>query len=87
MKIREKLIHRVKSDLNLNGLEDDLTIDLKIYRPTMSWAHKAAGRMIWYWYIRGYCIGSSETMKELLKSEKLVLYIHKDTMDYEISSS
>jgi hypothetical protein len=84
--IRQKLIDKIKSEVNLCGLEDELTTDLKIHRPTLTWQHKTAGRMIWYWYINGYMIGSSENMKELLKSPKLELY-RPTYFDYEISSS
>ena len=84
--IRQQLIDKIKNDVDLCGLEDKLTTDLKIYRPTLSWQHKTAGRMVWYWYIDGSAIGSSENMKDLLKSPKLEVYspIHGD---YELSSS
>lgn len=84
--IRQKLIDKIKSDCDLNGLENLLTVDLEIHRPTLTWQHKTAGRMIWYWYINGSAIGSSENMKDLLKSPKLEVY--KLTHgDYELSSS
>jgi len=85
-KIRQKLIDKIKSDVDLCGLENQLTTDLKIYRPTLTWQHKTAGRMLWYWYINGQMIGSSENMKELLKSPKLEVYSPSHG-DYEISSS
>ena len=85
--IRQKLIDKIKTDIDLDGFEYELTSDLKIYRPTLSWQQKTAGRMIWYWYINGHVIGSSEKMTDLLKSKKLEVYKHKVTMDYEISSS
>ena len=61
--IRQKLIDKIKKDCDLCGLEDKLTTDLKIYRTTLSWQHKTAGRMVWY--INGQAVGSSENMKEL----------------------
>jgi len=83
--VRQKLIDKIKSDCDLNGLENELTIDLKIFRPTLSWQHKTAGRMQWYWMINGTLIGSSELMKDLLKSPKLEIYRPYD--DYELSST
>jgi hypothetical protein len=84
--IRKKLIDKIKSDCDLDGLEEQLTVDLRIHRPTLTWQHKAAGRMVWYWYINGSMIGSSENMKELLKSNKLEVY-KSTSKDYELSSS
>ena len=84
--IRQKLIDKIKSDCDLIGMENLLTCALKIHRPTLSWQHKTAGRMIWYWYINGHVIGSSENMKDLLKSPKLEAYSPSHG-DYEISSS
>ena len=84
--IRQKLIDKIKQDCDLCGLEEQLTVDLKIHRPTLTWQHKTAGRMIWYWYINGQAIGSAENMKELLKSPKLEVYSPTHG-DYELSSS
>jgi len=84
--IRQQLIAKIKNDVDLCGLEDKLTTDLKIYRPTLSWQHKTAGRMVWYWYINGYIIGSSENMKDLLKSPKLEAYSSTHG-NYELLSS
>jgi hypothetical protein len=84
--IRQKLIDKIKQDCNLCGLEDQLTVDLKIHRPTLSWQHKTAGRMVWYWYVNGYVIGSAENMKELLSCKKLEFY-RLSHGDYELSSS
>jgi hypothetical protein len=83
---RQRLIDKIKKDVDLCGLESELTINLKIHRPTLSWQHKTAGRMIWYWIINGHIIGSCEKMGDLLKSEKLVIY-QPCSGDYEISSS
>jgi hypothetical protein len=84
--IRQKLIDKIKQDCDLYGLEEQLTVDLKIHRPTLTWQHKTAGRMVWYWYINGYLIGSAENMKELLTSKKLELD-RSSHGDYELSSS
>lgn len=86
--IRQRLIDKIKTDCSgeLIGLEEKITADLPIHRPTLSWQQKTAGRMVWYWYIDGYCIGSSENMKDLLKATKLEVY--KPCFgDFEISSS
>jgi hypothetical protein len=84
--IRDKLISKIKKECNLNGLENHLTKQLKIFRPKLSWNDKTAGRMLWYWYIDGRIIGSAENIKELLKSPKLEVY-RSSHGDYEFSSS
>lgn len=84
--IRQKLIDKIKSEIDLHGFEDQLTVDLKIYRPTLTWQHKTAGRMNWYWYVNGRVIGSTENMRELLKSPKLEVDSSSHG-DFELSSS
>ena len=84
--VKQALINKIKNDLSLNGLEHELTKELVIIRPTLSWNDKTSGRMIWYWLIRGNLIGSSEKMTELLKSNKLEVY-KPDKFTFEISSS
>jgi hypothetical protein len=86
MTIREQLIEKIKTDVDLGGLEDLLTKDLEIFRPTLTWQQKTVGRTVWFWYVHGCTIGSPEGMKALLKSPKLEVY--KPTrFDYQILSS
>ena len=65
--VRHKLIEKIEKDTGFrihNGW--------KFERPTLNWAHKSAGRMIWYYYTdRGIIVGSAEKMTELLRSEKI----------------
>ena len=83
--VRQKLIDRIALDIPELRFKPDLTTE--IHRPTLSWQHKTAGRLVWYWYIDGNTIGSSELMTTLLKSKnKLVLYQAAHGV-YEISSS
>ena len=84
--IRQQLIDKIKKDVSLGGLEDQLNVNLKINRPYLSWQHLTAGRMVWYWYINGHVIGSAENIKELLKSPKLEV-CSPTHGDYELSSS
>ena len=84
--IRQQLIDKIKSDVDLCGLENELTVDLKINRPTLSWQQKTAGRMIWFWYLNGHLIGSSEKTTDLLKSKKIEVY-QPCVGDYELCSS
>ena len=87
MKIRQKLIDKIITDIGSEiWFMDEIDQNIKICRPTLTWQHRTAGRFIWYWNINGYLVGSSEGMRDLLKSKKLVLY--KPTWgDFEISSS
>ncbi len=81
--VRQKLIAKIKSDTDL---EFDINLDTKIFRPTLSWQHKTVGRLVWYWMVDGLLIGSSEKMTDLLKSEKLEVYVPVWGV-YELSSS
>ena len=70
--IRMKLIEKIKTDTGIV-----INTDEKLYRPTLSWTHKTAGRFIWYFYpSTGLCagkqIGSCENMTELLTSERII---------------
>ena len=68
--IRTKLISKIKED---TGFE--INPKSKFQRPSLTWAHKSAGRMSWYFYTdKGFIIGSSENMKQLLKSDKIQVY-------------
>ena len=71
MKIRERLIKKIKTDTGYKVKGTGL-----FYRPTLSWVHKSAGRMIWWWLIDGICVGSAENMKDLLNSTKIVMTNH-----------
>lgn len=65
--IRQKLIDKIKVD---TGFEIDPSWTFQ--RPTLTWAHKSAGRMAWFWYTpNGVCVGSTEKMKDLLSCEKI----------------
>ncbi len=67
MKIIQKLKDKIKADTGYEVKNGEL------YRPTLTWAHASAGRMKWYWLIDGYCVGSAENMKDLLKSPKIIM--------------
>jgi hypothetical protein len=65
--VRQKLIEKIEKDTGFS-----IHNGWKFERPTLNWAHKSAGRMIWYYYTdRGIVVGSSEKMTELLRSEKI----------------
>lgn len=66
--VRNKLIEKIEKDTGFR-----ISNLWKFERPTLNWAHKSAGRMCWYFYTeKGDIVGSSEGMKELLKSNKIV---------------
>lgn len=66
---RQKLIKKIKDDTGFI-----VNPEWPLYRPTLTWVHKSAGRMIWYWYDHGICIGSSEKMRVLLKSNQIKMH-------------
>lgn len=67
MKIRDKLKEKIEVDTGYKVKNGEF------YRPTLTWSHASAGRMKWYWLIDGYCVGSAENMRDLLKSSKIVI--------------
>lgn len=79
--IRQKLIEKIKED---TGIE--IPKDSTFFRPTLNWAQKSVGQMIWYFYTKsGQCIGSCENMTDLLKSEK-IQYMKTNSFDIDLSS-
>jgi hypothetical protein len=68
--VRHNLIQKIEKDTGFR-----IQNDWKFERPTLNWAHKSAGRMIWYYYTdKGFIVGSCEKMTDLLKSDKIIIY-------------
>jgi len=78
--IRSALIAKIEKD---TGFE--INDNWRFQRHTLTWAHRSVGRMKWYWYYEGKCIGSAENMKDLLKCSKIE--ISEDSSYVEFSSS
>lgn len=82
--MRNKLLQRIKNECDeIKFLTDKIDENTLFIRKSLSVYHLQAGCMKWYWYIDGYCVGSSYGIRELMKSDKLCIY--KATFgDYEI---
>lgn len=81
--VRQKLIEKIYKDTGFK-----IQPDWHFRRENLSWAHRSAGRFIWYYYADGgKIIGSSETMTELLKCERITLNTESNWGFYEFSTS